>query len=367
MKKKNTLVNAGIIILSLVAVFYILYIGASIIIPFVVALLISFVILSLVSFFQKRGIPRFISFILSLGVIIGIIFTIGQIINTNINEISAGASAYEEKLTRIALRLVQPYNSNPQNILDQFVSNVNIPTLVSSVLSITTSFVKNAGIILFFTIFILLESASFTKKLELVTWGSDSTFFTVFEQIRSDIRLFFWVKTFVSFLWALISFTIMYIFEIDFIYFWTFLIFLLNYVPNFWSIIAVFFPVLFSLIQYESVPYSLILLLLLMLAQWLSGSLIETRLMGNRLNLSGLVILISLIFWGTLWGPIGMLLSIPIMVTINIILAHIEATRPLAILLSENGNIRFNLPKQSIGKGRFILKRMHSSFFKKTK
>jgi len=69
--------------------------------------------------------------------------------------------------------------------------------------------------------------------------------------------------------------------------------------------------------------------------------------MGNRLNLSPLVILVSLIFWGTLWGPIGMLLSVPIMVIINIVLAHIEVTRPIAVLLSERGIVKFYGMKDS--------------------
>jgi AI-2 transport protein TqsA len=135
----------------------------------VVALMVSFIILSLVSFFQTKGVPRFISFILSLGVIGLVIFTITQIINTNINEIILQAPTYQDKLTQIALEVAGRYNLNAQIILDQFVAKINIPSLVSSTVSITTSFVKNAGIILFFTIFILFESRSFGKKIELVT------------------------------------------------------------------------------------------------------------------------------------------------------------------------------------------------------
>ena len=92
---------------------------------------------------------------------------------------------------------------------------------------------------------------------------------------------------------------------------------------------------MFSLIQFESVSLTVVLLVLMTSAQVLTGNILEPKIMGNRLNLSPLVILISLIFWGTLWGPIGMLLSVPIMVTINIILAHFELTRPISILLSE--------------------------------
>ena len=358
MKKYNTLIAFCLSFLTLGFFVYVLSIGASIIIPFIVALLVSFIILSLVSFFQKKWIPRWVSFMLSLGVIGLVIITIGQIINTNINEIIIQAPSYQEKLTWIALEISKKYNLNTQIIIAQFVEKINIPSLVSSSVSIITSIVKNAGIIFFFTVFILLESGSFSEKLSLITGGAGSTFFRIFEQVSTDIRLFFWVKTFVSFLGAFISMCIMFLFQIDFIFFWTFLIFLLNYIPNFGSIIAVFFPVLFSLIQYESLPISFALLILLMTAQWLSGSLIETKLMGNRLNLSSLVILISLIFWGTLWGPIGMLLSVPIMVTINIILAHIEVTRPIAIFLSERWIVKYPGMEDELPRGKIALKKM---------
>lgn len=341
MKKYAGLIAWNLTLFTVAGAIYILYIGAFLFIPFAVALLVSFIILSLTRFFKNKWFPSFFAVSFSFIVIAGVIFAIGQIINSNINELIQEAPNYEEKLARIVGEIAGRMNINPQIVIEQFVQKIDIPSLVASSASIITSIVKNAGIIFFFTLFILLESNSFTKKLELITGGAQSRFFLIFEQIRADIHLFFWVKTFVSFLWAIISLCIMAVFNIDFILFWTFLIFILNYIPNFGSIIAVFFPVLFSLIQYESLPLSLLLLLLLMTAQWLSGSLIETKLMWNRLNLSPLVILISLIFWGTLWWPIGMLLSVPIMVMINITLAHIEVTRPIAVFLSEKWVVRF--------------------------
>lgn len=357
MKKYNTLIAVNLTLITLGFAVYILYIGASLFIPFVVALLVSFIILSLTSYFHTKWIPKIFSYFLSLGVIGMIIFLIGQIINTNINEIITQAPSYQEKLSRIIWEIAQKYNLNTQIILDQFVQRINIPSLVSSTASLITGIVKNAGIIIFFTLFILLESASFGQKLSLITQGSRSQFFDIVEQIQWDIRSYFKVKTLISLIVAFVSFCIMSIFWLDFVLFWTFLIFLLNYIPNIGSIIAVFFPVMFSLIQFESVSLTVVLLVLMTSAQVLTGNILEPKIMGNRLNLSPLVILISLIFWGTLWGPIGMLLSVPIMVTINIILAHFEITRPISILLSEKWIVKFT-GMQEIPKGKISLKKM---------
>ena len=127
----------------------------------------------------------------------------------------------------------------------------------------------------------------------------------------------------------------MYIFGLEFAIFFAFIIFLLNFIPNIGSIIAVTFPVIFSLVQFESLYLTSIFLALMIGVQVLMGNFVEPKFVGNKLNLSPLVIILSLVFWGSLWGVVGMLLSVPIMVIINIILAAIPSTRPIAILFSE--------------------------------
>lgn len=356
MKKYNSFLVACIAFLTLWFFVYVLYIGAFLFIPFSLALLLSFIIHSLAKFFQAYKVPSFISYVLSLWVILFIIYIIGQIITTNINKLILESQNYEDKLVWILANLDARFHFDPQTLISQFVQSVDLPSIASYIASIITSIVKNAGIIFFFTLFIILESASFTKKLELITGWKKSQFFLVFEQIKSDVKLFFWVKTLVSLFWAGVSMCIMFLFHIEFLLFWTFLIFILNFIPTFGSIIAVLLPVTFYLVQSESFPLTILMLLLLWGAQGVSWNFIEMKLMGDRLNLSPLVILISLIFWGTLWGPIGMLLCIPIMVMINIVLAHIEITRPIAVFLSEKWVVMF--PWMQEAKDKLSLKKM---------
>lgn len=357
MKKSNPLIATCIVLLTLGAFVYVLDIGASIIIPFIVAVFLSSIIISLAHFYKERWIPRYLSFLSSL-VTIGIIFyLIGKIIDANITDIIEGAPVYEEKLRLIVSDVTQKYNIDQTIITQQFLEFINIPSLVSGAASVLTSVLKNAGMIFFFTVFLLLESTSFRRKLSIITWGEKSSFFTIFGQIQNDIRSYFLIKTIISLWVAFMSAIIMFFFGLDFFIFWAFLIFLFNYIPNVGSIIAVFFPVVFSLIQYESFSLTLFFLVLMVGAQVLAGNIVEPRLMGNKLNLSPLVILISLIFWGTLWWPIGMLLSVPIMVIVNIVLAHIEVTRPIAVLLSEKWVVKFTPPPE-LKNGKFSIKKM---------
>jgi len=358
MKKYESFIVFCLAFISLIFFVYILYIGALLIIPFIIAVLLSFIILS-ISWFYRRVflLPAYISFLFSL-ITIGLVFyIIGQIINTNIDSIIRLAPLYQEKFIRIITTYAETYNIETNIASEQFFSNISFSDIFSSVASIVTSFVRSAGTILFFTLFILLESKSFTRKLALITWGEKSTFFQALYQIQSDIKSYFVVKTIISLATGFISWLILFFFWIDFFMFWAFLIFVLNYIPNIGSIIAVFFPVTFSLVQFESLSLTFTLLIILTWVQILFWNVIEPKLMGNRLNLSPLVILISLIFWGSLWGPIGMLLSVPLMVMINITLAHIESTRLIAVLLSEKWIIKYSW-LESAKKWKFWLKKM---------
>jgi predicted PurR-regulated permease PerM len=143
----------------------------------------------------------------------------------------------------------------------------------------------------------------------------------------------------VSFITGLASYLILWIIGIDFAFFWAFLIFLLNYIPTVGSLIGTVFPALIALLQFDSMRPAVLVLVLVGIVQVLVGNLLEPKLMGNSLNVSPLVVLLSLTLWGSLWGVVGMILSVPITVMMVIVFAQFESTKSVAILLSEKGNV----------------------------
>ena len=147
------------------------------------------------------------------------------------------------------------------------------------------------------------------------------------------------IKTLVSLMTAGCSWVVMALIGIDFAGFWAVLIFALNFIPYVGSIIAVAFPVTLALVQFGSIAAALWALLALTAIQVVFGHLLETRLMGRTLNLSPVVIMLSLVTWGMMWGIVGAVLCVPITVIIVIVLAQFDTTRPLAILLSEDGEV----------------------------
>jgi predicted PurR-regulated permease PerM len=127
---------------------------------------------------------------------------------------------------------------------------------------------------------------------------------------------------------------------LDFAAFWALLVFILNFIPTIGSIVATILPGLLGLVQFESWKPVIILLVGITVIQQALGNFIEPNLMGMTLNLSPLVVVMSLILWGMLWGIVGMFLCVPITVILVIILGNFPATRWVAVLLSKEGQAR---------------------------
>lgn len=143
----------------------------------------------------------------------------------------------------------------------------------------------------------------------------------------------------VSLITGTLSFIALTILGIDFAFFWAFIIFLLNYIPTIGSLIATLFPAMAAILQMGELTPFLWVLLSVGSIQVIMGNVVEPKLMGSNLNISVLVVVLALIFWGSIWGIIGMILCIPITVIMIKVFSLFDKTRSIAILLSGNGEI----------------------------
>ena len=196
--------------------------------------------------------------------------------------------------------------------------------------------------ILIFTIFIFIEELHFDNKLKQYFATSSSNVNNLnktLNKIEWSVAQYLGIKTISSFITGLMSFIVFYICDLNFAIFWAFLIFILNFIPTIGSLIATLFPVVFSMLQFGDFNNAFIILFIVGSIQVIIGNFIEPRWLGNSMNISPLLSILSLMFWGLIWGTTGMIVSVPFTVVIIIILSEIESTRPLAILLSEKGNI----------------------------
>ncbi len=349
MQKENSFINIFFMLLFFVVLFYLLSTGASLVIPFVVAVLFSLAIIGLSDFYKKIGyknwkLPGFFCMILSIATYIFVFWVIWKMMNSNIQEFVSLLPVYEKRVSGLYMSALEYFRIPHTWDAYTLFQKINLTSLFTSVVTSITAIFSKAGLIFFYVFFILLEYRYFGEKLQKMFPDTKKRNLTIetLNQIKVDIKSYFVIKTMVSLLAWLGSYIIMLIVGLDFALFLAMLAFLLNFIPNIWSTIAVFFPVTLSLIQYDSLYPFAFLLTCLVWVQILTWNIIEPKIMGNKLNLSPLVILISLAFWGTLWWVAWMLLSVPLMVILNIALSKFPATRPIAVLLSEKWDLDVN-------------------------
>ncbi len=190
-----------------------------------------------------------------------------------------------------------------------------------------------------YTISLIFITPGMTRLEERVSKAfpdNKLTIYTVLKQVNKQIQSYVMIKTIISMITGLATFIICVSFGIKYSILWGFIAFSFNYIPYLGSTLAVLFPSLFSLIQHQSIVITISLAILLMLTQVLLGNIIENKVQSKGVNLSPIVILISLMFWGYLWGIIGIIIAVPLMSTFNLICENIDQLRPISYLISSS-------------------------------
>ncbi|MBB4658300.1 AI-2E family transporter [Parvularcula dongshanensis] len=334
---------------------FVLWVAKGVIVPVVVAAFVSFLIVTV-----KRGIDRVpvigprlpepIEFTLAFAVIVLALFGLGLVIRDNIEEVLAQWPAYQARFTELATAAITWANEHGLVNQDASEALADVPQqLIEFGRGALGDVAEAAGGILgglvtigLYTAFMLVERGRFFKKITRIAGPRDARAIVsdVIDDIGHLVRQYISIKTLTSLMVAAVSFVIMMVLGVDFAAFWALVIFAFNFIPIIGSIVAVILPCVLALVQPEGGPgLALLTLGLLTAAEQAVGSVVEPRLLGKSLNLSPLVILLSLASWGTLWGFAGMLLCVPITVAIMIVLSQFESTRAIAILLSDNGEI----------------------------
>jgi predicted PurR-regulated permease PerM len=198
------------------------------------------------------------------------------------------------------------------------------------------------GTVAIYVTFLLLEQHSFKSKIAALfpDAGREERVHGLLARIGTEIQTYLWLKTVLGLLPAVLSYGVMKLVGLDLAGFWALLIFALSYIPYIGAWLGVIFPTALAAVQFGTPGPVLVTVGALAAVQFTTGSILEPRIMGRGLNLSPVVLLLSLAFWGTIWGVVGMFMAVPLMVVIMIVCAHIEATRPIAMLMSADGRLR---------------------------
>jgi predicted PurR-regulated permease PerM len=225
----------------------------------------------------------------------------------------------------------------PANALTEYLNPSAAMKMVASVFSGLGGVLTNTFLILFTVIFILTEASGLPHKIPLALGSPDTLH--AFKSFSSSVKSYLAIKTAVSAATGIFIGFWCWMFGVDYPALWGLVAMLLNYVPNIGSIIAAIPAVLLALIQF-GVGTSMFVMLGYVLVNVIMGNVVEPKFMGRSLGLSALVVFVSLVFWGWVLGPVGMLLSIPLTMIVKIALESNERTRWIGILLDSDANLK---------------------------
>ncbi|PLX89933.1 MAG: hypothetical protein C0618_00030 [Desulfuromonas sp.] len=304
-------------------------------VPFLLAVFIAIICSGPLHWLQNKRVPTALAVLIILLSMIGAGVTVLALVGTSVSDFSNAIPEYQQKLRSLTLGVLPLLERlgvqlSPGELLDYFDPGKAMQ-MVASTLATTGGVLTNTFLILLTVVFILLEAAEMPGKLRAASHNAESSLES-FERFSTGVRQYLAIKTLVSFATGLLVTLWLLVLGLDYPLLWGVIAFLLNYVPNIGSILAAIPAVLLALVQLG--PSSTVLVAGGYLAvNLLMGSALEPKLLGRKLGLSTLIVFLSLVFWGWVLGPVGMLLSVPLTMIVKIALEVQPETTWLAILL----------------------------------
>lgn len=307
----------------------------AIVVPFILSLFIAIIVLPPFIWLQEKRIPKAIALITIILGFLLFIFLIGLLVSASVNDFLTKLPLYEQKLESQKQNIITWLVK--QNLIesDFEISSTFNPSVILKIVGDTFNQVgnlfTNGFLILLTVIFILLEEVSLPQKIKKMSSDPQKSLSRI-QDVAKNINKYIAIKTAISLLTGLLVYILLLIIGVDYPLLWAVLAFVLNFIPTIGSIIALIPPFLLTIIQL-SFGQAIIVLIGYIVINTIMGNILEPKFMGKGLGLSTLVVFLSLIFWGWVFGPVGMLLSVPLTIAIKIGLDSSEETRWLAILL----------------------------------
>ncbi len=343
MNKDIATIRIILIFFASITVLFLLHLLQELLVPLLLAMFIALLMQPALVWFEKRKFPLWLSVSLIWVFLFLLFFTIAAFTYKTGTEIFSEKEYIIAQVQEKSAGLLQAYNKftgkelNLEAISDKIISSISSEFIMDN----STSFFGKLGTtfeeFLLTAIYLVLILSGIMKYETYLTYlggeGKSDKYIQAFEEVKSSIVSYMKVKLIISLLYGLGVTLICWIFGLQFVFFWGFVGFILNFFPVFGAIVGLVPVFIMSLIQFDSVYTTISLLVISYAYHFILASVIEPIFMGNRTSLNTIAIITGLLFWGYLWGIYGMFLSVPLMVLTKVILSQIEGTEVIVRLL----------------------------------
>lgn len=312
-------------------------IAADIIVPFILALFIAVILNPVVQRMVKFRIPRVLAVSLLVVIIVMAMVLLLAYLGTSLNELARTLPQYRSSLI-IPLKSIEPWlqRAGIGVSVDELAKYINpnaAMTLVTNLLTQLSNAMSSIFLLLLTVVFMLLEVPQLPGKLKQMM-ANPAEGMAAIQRAIDSVSHYLVLKTAISIVTGLVAWGMLAALEVRFAFVWGLLAFALNYIPNIGSVLAAIPPIA-QVLVFSGFYDALVVLAGYLAINLVFGNILEPRIMGRGLGLSTLVVFLSLIFWGWLLGPVGMLLSVPLTIVVKIALEQTTGGQSIAVLLSD--------------------------------
>jgi predicted PurR-regulated permease PerM len=311
-----------------------------IMVPLVFSAFVAFLLTPPIRWLKAHAVPPLVTSVVSVLVVVGALFLALDIIQMSVTNLSERLPEYQTKFDDILKPLLEKLRK--WGVKEDYITEIQgflSPTEIGDYLSTGMwslfSIMSDLLLIFFITLFMLIEAHSFKEKI-VEAFGERTALPEWIEEIGRDVYRYVALKTAISLLTGAVVWLFLAVVRVEFSFLWGVWAFALNFIPNIGSVIATIPPVLLAILQSgESLWFAALVLGGLTVIQVSIGFFLDPRIMGKGLRLSALVVFLAMVFFGWLWGIVGVLLSVPLIGSLKVIFSHLKPVRPISILLEE--------------------------------
>lgn len=328
-------------ILALVAAGVVLKYLQPVILPLVIAWFLSYIMNPTVEFMARKKVPRGLAIFIVLVFFFGICYLGAIFIFGRVSAFTEAFPKYQARFTEItgALHGKLDLKTNP---LAEFDWGKTVGRFLLNLTGSLVSVISNLVMVIIFLIFLLGGKPYFKFKIKKAFKQEQGDRFSqVLSSASSQITRYLAIQFMLSSATGVLIWLALAVIGVDFAVTWGVLAFFLNFIPTVGSIIASIPPIILALVQfYPAILPGIITMIAILGIQMVIGSGIGPKVMGDELNLSSVVVLLSLAFWGWLWGIVGAILSIPIASAIKIVCENVDELRPVSVMMGSGKTLR---------------------------
>jgi AI-2 transport protein TqsA len=341
----DTTIRATLLFLAGMALIGLLYTTRDLLAPFALAIFVWLIIDAFAQWMDGLSpkFPYWLALSIAVLTVVALMFGFTFVIVDTVGDVIRESPKYEKRLGEIFAYIADKTGQESmtwESMDENFKLTDKITGGLGAFAATVQGVVSEFFLIALYVVFLFAAQSTFPKKMDDLFPNEKrrGQAAKVGARIRISIEKYLSVQTIISLMQTVISYIGMTALGLDNALFWALVIFVLNYIPIVGGLAAVAFPVIFALVQFDSLGRVAVLAGVLFGAQFVIGNTIQPKMMGDSMNLSALVVILALSVWSALWGGVGAFLSAPLTVIIMIILAQFPTTRWIAVLLSADGN-----------------------------